>query len=275
MSTADRTPELFTVLATFVEEQLGLRYSWDDRYLLLDKVDDRVLELGVGSLLQYYYLLRYDDPEGKELAALADVLSVGETYLFREADALLFIADHVIPAVLKARGRARVWSAGCSTGEEVYSLAMLLASRGTLDKVTVVGTDLSQRSIMRARSGSVPVRSLERSPLQHLATPYVHRRDNRLFFSPTILEQVSFDVVNLLDEAALRAQPVADVILLRNVLIYFSAPTIRRVVLVMLERLRDDGLLFVGVSDSLMRQDLPLECQESGGVFYYRKAERP
>ena len=107
MAREESTLQLFTVLAAFVEERLGLRYSWDDRSLLLDKVESRALEVGHDSLLQYYYLLRYDDPEGSELAKLAAVLSVGETYLFREPDALFLLADDVIPRVLRERGRAR------------------------------------------------------------------------------------------------------------------------------------------------------------------------
>lgn len=275
MERNDRTLQLFTILAAFIEERLGMRYSWEDSSLLFDKLEDRVLEAGQGSLLQYYYKLRYDDPKGEELKELASTLSVGETYLFREADALFFLADHVIPKVIAERGRARLWCAASSTGEELFSLALLLQERGTLERVSLVGTDLSHRSIERARTGSLSVRSLERSPQRQLAEPYLEHRDGRLYLVRDLAERISFEVLNLVDDNAVRAQPMADVILLRNVLIYFSPETVQRVVALLLDRLRDDGVLLLGVSESLMRQDLPLECHEHGGVFFYSKARQP
>lgn len=266
-------PDVFPVLASFIEERLGMRYTFEDRALLYHKLEARVLDVANGSLLQYYYKLRYDDPAGEELAHLAAALAVGETYLFREPDALFFVVDEVVPRALAARGRARVWCAACATGEEAFSLAMLLEARGLLDRVTVVGTDVSPRFVARARTGTVAARSLARSPRQDLAAPYVtSRAKGRVAITPRITTRVAFEELNLVDESAVRAQPVADVILLRNVLIYFSQERVRRVVSSLLDRLRDDGPLLVGVSESLMRLPLPLECQEHGGVFYYTKA---
>ncbi len=263
-------PQVFMILSALIAERSGLRYSLEDADLLAAKLSVRTQELGLSSLLDYYYYLRYDDPSGREMDALLDALVVNESYFFRESGALRVIVDHVI-VPLAATSRPRVWSAACASGEEPFTLAMFLAQRGVLARVEIIATDVSTIALERARRGELPRRSLREVPEPALAERYLERSGSSVKVNPQIRDAVRFSRVNLIDKSAVRALGEFDVILCRNVLIYFAEDTVRRVVQRMLDQLRLNGILLVGVSESLLRWGGPLQCEEHGGAFLYRK----
>src|SRR6187402_3373314 len=156
----DLPHQLFLLFASLVEEHAGLHYDIADRALFADKIAGRFSESGFEKPLDYYYFLRYDPNGKRELDTLVDALVVNETYLFREIDALTAAMDHVVRPAIEARGRARIWSAGCATGEEPFTIALMLADRGLLDRVDLVATDISSRALAKARSGRVSMRGV-------------------------------------------------------------------------------------------------------------------
>jgi len=276
--------QLFLLLSAFVEERTGLHYSAEDNALFSDKIWTRLEEAGFTSPLDYYYFLRYDPRGEAELVALVDVLVVGETYLFREVDALCAAIDHVIRPAIEARGRARVWSAGCSTGEEPYSLAMLLAEASLLDSVDILATDVSNRSLARARIGNVSQRSLR--ALVHgsaIAAPLSLQRIAERWLeplegggarvAPRIVQAIDFRRDSILDPT-LHGLDGLDLILCRNVLIYFRDDVVRNVVEMFRRKLRPGGRLIVGASESLLRFGTALRCEERAGAFFYAKEPR-
>src|SRR5688572_21458270 len=129
------SPPLFFILRSLVEERAGLHYEERDLELFSSKLQARATDAGFSSPLDYYYFLRYDDPQQRELDALVDALVVNETYFFREVDQLRALCEErLAPAV--ARGdRPRVWCAAAATGEEPLTLAMLLEERNLLGNV--------------------------------------------------------------------------------------------------------------------------------------------
>ena len=272
MAALPLSPQVFTILSTLVEEKVGLHYGPDDRELLAEKVSARAREAGFETLLDYYYFLRYDDPEGTELRALTTVLVVGETYFFREFEQLQLIANELVPAALAKKGRVRIWSAACATGEEPLSLAMLLDERGLLDRVTLVASDVNERALARARSGRFSRRSVRTVPDGAPADRYLRVGENEVTIDPALAQAVEWRHVNLLDAAAVAALGTFDVILCRNVLIYFRDETAREAVMRLGAALGPGGALFVGISESLLRFGTSLACEERGGVFLYRKA---
>ncbi len=276
---------LFVLLSTFIEERTGLHYSTDDVALFSEKVWSRLEEAGFVSPLDYYYFLRYDPRGDAELAALVDVLVVGETYLFREVDALCAAVDHVIRPAVEERGRARVWSAGCSTGEEPYTLAMLLADVDLLPNTDIIATDVSSRALARARAGDVPQRSLRAlTPGSPLAAPTPLQRVAERWLSPLerggarvsrrIVDAIDFHHDSILDPRVTGLDEL-DLVLCRNVLIYFRDGVVRRVVETFASRLRGGGKLVVGASESLLRFGTVLRCEERAGAFFYRKDKDP
>jgi chemotaxis protein methyltransferase CheR len=274
------SPQLFAILSAIVEERLGLHYGVDDLELFSDKVGARAQDAGFENALDYYYYLRYDGAAASELDALADALVVGETYFFRELDALRAgIAHALLPAVSK-RGRARVWSAACATGEEAVSLSLLLDEAEIRDRTEIVATDVSARAIARAREGSYSSRSLRALPpnkppaaftdlLGKLTDATIVRQGQRAQVTRAVIDGIDYRQLNLVDDAAVAALGTFDLVLCRNVLIYFADATVKRVVGTLSRALRDDARLIIGASESLLRFGTMLRCEERGGAFLY------
>ena len=265
------TPQLFAIFAHLIEETCGLHYAPQDRELLESKLVSQAQEAGYPTLLDYYYRLRYDDPEGVECRALVQALVVHETYFFRELMPLEQLVDRHIAPLVRSSGRARVWSAACSTGEEPYTLAILLDDRGILDKVEIVASDLSEAAILRARANKFGRRSLRGGHPVALAARYLEVTGNSLTTVPRIRDAVRFHVLNLLDEEGIRRLGTFDVILCRNVLIYFRDTQIVGVLERFGNALAPAGLLAGGVSESLMRFGTAFICEERGGAFFYQR----
>jgi chemotaxis protein methyltransferase CheR len=266
------SPHVFAILFALVEERIGLHHGPAEASIFMEKVAGRAAEAGFDSLLDYYYRLRYDDPEGRELDELVEHLVVGETYFFREVEPLrLLVDDFLLPACAAGR-RPRVLSAACSTGEEPLTLAMLLAGRGLLGRVDLVAADISRRALARAREGVFSARSLRGSGEPELEARWLRRREGRVECDPALVRSIDWRRANLLRPGELAALGRFDAIVCRNVLIYFRDATAARLVSSFAEALEPGGALLVGVSESLLRLGAPLECQERRGVFVYVKA---
>jgi chemotaxis protein methyltransferase CheR len=278
--TAPLSPQLFSLLTSIVEERAGLHYGVDDLIIFSDKVWNRLQDAGFASPLDYYYFLRYDAGGETEISNLIDSLVVGETYLFREIDGLTAAMENVIRPAIERRGRARVWSAGCSTGEEPATLAMLLAEMNLLDRVDIIATDVSTRHLRRAREGIFSSRSLRvLAPGRHMeAPPWIVQLADRFITGrdtpqPILQRSISAAIDFRRDSLLAPAESLVDfdLILCRNVLIYFRDDVVRRVVESLAGRLRADGRLLVGASESLLRFGTLLRCEERAGAFFYVK----
>jgi chemotaxis protein methyltransferase CheR len=260
------------ILADLLEEACGIFYGPADRPILASKIEAHVRELGHGSLLDYYYGLRYDDPGGSELARLVEATLVHESYFFRELAPLAQLVDGHLTHVVQTRGHARVWSAACSTGEEPFTLAMLLEERGLLDRVEIVASDISATAIARAKTGRHPRRALRDGHPGDLAARYLERGGSGIAIAPHLREAVQFHTINLLDDGAVRRIGTFDAILCRNVLIYFREERIASVLDRLTRRLAPSGVIAVGISESLLRFGSLLVCEERGRSFFYRGA---
>ncbi|HEX6589999.1 MAG TPA: protein-glutamate O-methyltransferase CheR [Longimicrobiales bacterium] len=210
--------------------------------------------------------------------ALIHDLTVGETYFLREAEQLDYLRRHVLPALIAGRPSGaplRVWSAGCATGEEAYTLAMLLAEAGLHDRADVIGTDIAEERLRRARHGVYGRWSFRGVP------PAVERR----WFSRTrdgyravdaLRQRIRFHRLNLVDDdwsaAGIRPGSV-DLLLCRNVLIYFDATTARRVAQRLVDALAPGGWLLLGASDPWLSGIMSCEALVTGAGVIYRKGK--
>lgn len=274
MSAATPSASVLALIAGLVEDRAGLHYRDVDRAVLAEKLDVQARDLGYDSLLDYYYFLRYDADGPAELDRLIETLVVGETYFFRERPQLEVIVSRFLEPAARAGRMPRVWSAACATGEEPLSLAMMLAERGILDDVRIVASDLSQRALDRAQAGRFGRRSLRDSAGASWAgwTRRISPDKVDVEVDRRLVEAITWRRVNLSDDASVRALGTFDVILCRNVLIYFSDSTVTQVAERLRRALAPRGALFVGVSESLFRIGAQLVCEEQSGVFYYRSA---
>lgn len=276
------SPQLFAILSALVEERLGLHYAQEDADIFGDKIVVRASEAGFETVLDYYYFLRYDPAARAELDSLADALVVGETYFFRELEPLRTAVENAVKPALARSGKARIWSAACSTGEEPVSLALVLQSEGLRGSCEIVATDLSARALAKAREGSYGSRSLRALPpdavaatvtgsLAALSQKRIVREGSRAQVARSIVDAIDYRQINLLDDAAVRALGLFDLIVCRNVLIYFADATVKRVVTSLASILQPDGRLLIGASESLLRFGTVLRCEERGGAFLYAR----
>jgi chemotaxis protein methyltransferase CheR len=265
------SPQVFSILSALVADRSGLHFELSHASIFAEKVGDRAVEAGFESLLDYYYYLRYDAGGSDELTKLVEALVVNETYLFRELAPLETAVDEFIAPLVSKGARPRIWCAACATGEEPHTVAMLLAARGMLDQVDLVASDISATVLARARSGRFGRRAV-RGEIPSFAQRWVTVDASGVALPSHLTQAIDWRQVNLVDTTAVRALGTFDVILCRNVLIYFSDDTVRGVISQLMARLAPGGALFVGISESLLRFGLPLRCEEKNGVFLYGAA---
>lgn len=272
MADLELTPPLFAILSALIEDHFGLSYAAHDKDLLASKLSLRAMEIGFDSLLDYYYFLRYDSQNERELEALVNSLVVNETFFFRELPALRVLVSELVEPLISRGGRPRIWCSACSTGEEPLTLAMVLASRHLLDRVELIATDVSTSALARAQSGEHARRSLRQVPPADLAEGWLKVHARGVTVHPDLVRAVTWKHLNLIDQASVQALGAVDFILCRNVLIYFKDAVVARVVDALSNALRPGGVLLVGVSESLLRFGSALQCEDRSGVFLYRKA---
>ena len=262
--------QVFTILAGLIEERAGLHYRADDLELLRDKISTRAELQGFSSLLDYYYFLRYDAAGSAELDALVEALVVHETYFFREADQLRVLFGPLLARRFTQEAPVRIWCAASATGEEAYTMAMVLADAGLLSRARIVASDISERALAKAKSCEFSPRSLRTVPPGG-EPRWLRRQGDRIRIDRSLGDAIEWRRVNLIDAEAVAALGHFDAVVARNVLIYFSDNTVRQVVSALGGALVPGGFLLVGASESLLRYGTALSCEEHGGAFFYRR----
>lgn len=266
--------QTFGLLRDLIHERTGIMFDDSKRDLLADKLSSRVIERGFSSFLDYYYLLKYDPAAVEEWPKVMDALAVPETYFWREIDQIRALAEHVLPRYFEKQTSEpfKIWSAACCTGEEPLSILIMLKETGWLDRVPIElhASDASPSLVARAKSGLYRERSFRVLPEQ-LRNKYFTPEGDCWRASPDLLSRIQFSTANLLgpeveDLAAVHA------IFCRNVFIYFSPESIRKVLAVFQRRMLSPGYLFVGVSESLLRFTDSFRLAEIGNAFVYLKA---
>jgi chemotaxis protein methyltransferase CheR len=216
------------------------------------------------------------DTDAAVFDALIGNLTVGETYFFREPAQFEVLRNRVLPDLrrgLANGGRLRVWSAGCASGEEVYSLAILLEEQGMADLATILGTDISRAALQRARAASYGIWSLRGSP-GATASPNFERHGDRFVVNARLRRRVDFRYLNLAEGAYPSPEngtAEVDLILCRNVMIYFDAETVRRVARRFHRSLKPGGWLLAGPSDPPLWDNAPFRTRVTDGCVLYQR----
>jgi chemotaxis protein methyltransferase CheR len=236
----------------------------------------RLEVLGLRDYAAYTRFLQLDPGGPAELQAAVELLVPHETYFFREPNQLACFEAEVLPLLeaRSARDRSlRLWSAGCATGEEPYTLAMVLAGRPALAgwATAVLGTDLSASALGAAQRGEYGPGSLRATSEAQRARWFDALADGRVRVKAAVRERVRFDQVNLLDGEAVARLPRVDVIFCRNVLMYFDEATRVQVVEHLFERLEAGGFLLLGHAEQLLTLPTRLEALQLEGDLVYRR----
>ena len=266
------------LLRDLIVQKTGVFFGEAKLDMLEERLDEVVAARGVPSLLDYYYLLRYDPDAASAWGELMDRLAVPETYFWRQAEQIEALSDVVLPRYLATRpGRPlRVWSAACCSGEEPLSIAMALEEGGWFGRmhIEIVGSDASAALVARARAGLYGERSLRNLTPERRAR-YFTAEGAAWRIDPALHARVRWATANLLDEAESGPLARSDVVFCRNVFIYFSDDAIRKVSAMLAARMPADGYLFLGASESLMRLGSDFVMDEVGSAFAYTKSPDP
>lgn len=240
----------FKQFQSMIYDIAGISMSPAKKPLVSGRLAKRVKHHNLGSYGDYFKLLMNNGSSG-ELQTAIDLLTTNETYFFREPKHFDFMRNKVLPEH-KPGKMFRLWSAASSSGEEPYSLAMLLADVLGASPWEIVGSDISTRVLDRARSGLYPMERSEDIPqsyLKRFCLKGVGSQDGYFLVDGELRNRVRFEYVNL--NETLPKMGEFDVIFLRNVMIYFDMETKRQVVARMLSLLAPGGHLVIGHSESL------------------------
>ncbi len=237
---------------------------------LSNMIEKRMRDLGMTRLFDYDQMLRRDS---KELANLIDLVTVNETFFFRNRDQFDAIREHILPGLERDRTQRAlsIWSAACSVGAEPYSVAMVCLDVLPGWRTKIVASDIDRKAVGSAREGLYKDHIIGRTPEEYRRTLMRHiskNGDDTWRVQPEVQRLVDFRHENIL-EAKHRDM---DLILCRNVMIYFDRPGVERMVEVLSRSLREGGVLIVGDSECLACEGAELERVRSGRATVYRRA---
>jgi chemotaxis protein methyltransferase CheR len=268
-------PTGLPVLLELVHERTGLFFDNGRRDLFAERMAPLVVERGFRSFLDLYYLLKYD--EGAAIQGwrqVLDVLSVPETYFWREIDQIRAVVCRVVPELVRrSRGPIRIWSAPCASGEEPLTIAMALNEAGWFDRASIEihASDGSPAAIAKARAGRYRERAMRTLPAALKEKYFVADGDT---FGPRadLARRISsWSVVNLMQPEQVTPFARSPIVVCRNAFIYFSPQAIRRVVDTFAALMPVPGHLCIGASESLLNVTTAFSLEEIDGAFVYMK----
>lgn len=268
--------EEFRLIRDFIYQHSGIAFDASSKFLLEGRLSHRLEVYRFESYRDYHRYLLYDPGREEELNTILDILTTNETYFFREQCQLKAFAEEIIPEIMerkKAAKTLRIWSAGCSTGEEPYTIAMLILERDILFdwNIEIFANDISNRVIHAARCGiytESSFRTTEDSYRKRFFDPY---EDKKYRIKDEVKRLVKFMQLNLQDKNRLGLLGKMDVIFCRNVIIYFDAEAKKKVIENLHGRLEEGGYLLLGHSESLMGISTAFILQSLKNDLVYRK----
>ena len=262
------------VLRALVHERTGLFYDDSRAELCAERLAPLVVERGLRSFLDLYYVLKYDDRDAAALwRQVMDALSVQETYFWREIDQIRAIVCHVVPELVRRHQPLHIWSAPCATGEEPLTIAMALEEAGWFDRarIEIHASDGSQAAIARAREARYRTRAFRALP-PALRERYFEPAGDRWAPTPALASRISsWSVVNLMAQDEVVRYLHCPIVFCRNAFIYFSPPAVQAVVAHYASRMPTPGYLCVGASESLLHATSAFALEEIDGAFVYVK----
>jgi chemotaxis protein methyltransferase CheR len=274
------SPAQFERLRKIIYERSGIHFPDNKKYVLESRLGRRLIELEIDDYDQYVAFLTMGPYKDDEFQEMFNKITINETSFFRNEPQLEVFEKRVLPQLLESRAstkRLRIWSAACSTGEEPYTLAMMvhrtLGVRLMDWRVEILGTDISEKALAsahEARYTDYAIRTTNAVALQR----YFKKDGPYYTIDPTVKSMVNFELLNLKDRLAAKRYGKWDVIFCRNVMIYFDDAMKTQVVNMFADQLSDDGCLFIGHSETLRGLKTPFEQVEVPQGFCYRKANQ-
>lgn len=272
----------YRLLRDLVHERLGIWFGPESRLSLERRLRERLVANGLDGFADYHQFLKYSPLAAHEWDEAAELLTTNETYFFREDYQLRAFKNELLPMLAeknRQRRRVRIWSAGCSTGEEAYTIAILLLESGLFAgrrdedgwDVRVYGSDLSKQCITAARRGVYGPSSFRSTEIAVRDKWFTEEGENAWSVAAEARALCHFGQMNLLDEERTHLVGRCDIIFCRNVLLYFDAGVRRRVISMFYDRLVPGGVLLLGHAESLLNVSTAFELLHLQEDLVYRK----
>ncbi|HBA71050.1 MAG: chemotaxis protein CheR [Geobacteraceae bacterium GWC2_55_20] len=268
----------FEQLRDFIYNLCGMYFHTTKKYFLESRLTRRMEATGAKTCQDYYLLLK--SPRGsEELKYLMDEITTNETYFFRNVPQLTALETKLLPEIVETKNKMgfrklRIWSAASSSGEEAYTMAMiLLEKRATLLKdwiIEIVGTDINETVIAQAKEGVYNAYSVRNIPDLY-KRKYIREDNGKFILSPEVKKFVTFNKLNLYEDSKMIFMKSFDFIFCANVLIYFDTASKSKVVQHFYNNLQPYGYFFVGQSESLHGVNDKFKTVHFTGGFGYKK----
>ena len=273
------TNEEFIQLRDFIYEKSGIYIAENRKYLIENRLNNRIKDLNLKTFGEYYYYLKFDANKNAELTKLFEVITTNETSFYRNPPQLQVFQETVLKAELEKLRKAgtkklRIWSAGCSTGEEPYTLAIILHEVLKTEiaswDIKITANDLSEAVLTSARKGVYSEYALRTTP-PDIVNRYFIKEGQNFAVDPKLKRLISFGPTNLSDRALLRRVERSHIIFCRNVIIYFDDEMKKQIIESFYDNLLPGGCLFIGHSESLHSISRAFKPEHHTGTIVYRK----
>lgn len=265
--------------SVYLYQRTGMIYGESKRYYIERRIADRMSANGDAQFGAYFARLRADPAE---LESLINIFTVNETYFYREHHQFQALTTAILPEVVRRKGPGdlvRIWSAGCSTGEEPYSIAIWLLENWPLVDAynfEIIGSDIDTDALDGARIASYGARALSRVPPEVRDRYFEPERHDERELIQDLKESVTFRPVNLIDARSVELQGKFEIIFCRNVLIYFDDASRTRAVTNLYSALAPGGFICLGHSESMTRMSDRFATRRfKDAVVYQRPEEVP
>lgn len=272
--------ESFAKLRDLIYESSGIFFAESKLYLLEGRLRSRLAELEMESFEEYIAYLQRRTTQAEELKKIYSLITINETYFFRHPKQLDIFTNTLLPSLVKERQksgnrRLNLWSAASSSGEELYTLAILMKEQLNSSlpswRVNLRGTDISHKILSAAQDGVYGRNSFRSSVNQAQKRKYFSEENDRYTIKPDIKKMVNFSYLNLNDVSAIRQQSNVDFLFCRNVLIYFDTEMKKKVIRAFYDVLSHGGYLFLGEAESLHSVSSAFKVEHFPGAFVYKK----
>ena len=271
----DLPDDIFRQLREQIYSRTGMFFADSSKYLLQKRLSPRARELNFDSFQKYFYFLQYDPRAEAEYDQIFDLVTTNETYFFREPAQLAAFTEEIVPEILSRKPvkKVRIWSAGCASGEEPYSIAMMLTDAGLYRQASfeIFASDLNQTVLAKARKGCYRENSFRSTDPTTRERYFSKEQDGSWRISDAIRNRVSFGRLNIYDAALVGLLGTLDVVFCRNVIIYFNEKSKKVVVNNFYQRLSDGGYLLLGHSESLISLSTQFKLKHLKHDMVYQK----
>ncbi len=277
----------FEVLREIINKKSGIWLTDNDRKILEYKLQKRLFDLGFNSFREYVIFLKYNRRKKEELDTLINIVTTNETYFFREKFQLDAFSEEILPLIVDKKKKSslnmiNIWSAGCSSGEEPYTIAMLILEKCKYHYLcnngkivfNIFANDINYEMLAKAREGIYSTSSFRATPRKYIEKYFVRMEDGKYKIKEEVKELVTFSHLNLLDSEKIRLLPFFDVVFCRNVLIYFDMESRKKLVDNLYDRLLPGGFLLLGHSESLINITTKFKLVNLKNDIVYQKPEK-